>query len=106
MSSPKLPPIHPGQTLERQFFKPLENLTREKLAQDLHLPLYQLEDLIAGRSPITLEMAYRLGCYFQLEPEVFLNLQLHYDLEVWKDRQEVWIRRQIKPYRKKYSAMH
>lgn len=77
----KLPPVHPGKTLQRQFFQPL-SLSREELAQDLHLPLYQLEDLIEGRSSITTEIAYRLSCYFQIEPEVFLNLQQHYDLEV------------------------
>jgi addiction module HigA family antidote len=77
----KMPPVHPGKTLQRQFFQPLQ-ITREELASDLHLPLYQLEDLIEGRSPITTEIAYRLSCYFQIEPEVFLNLQQHYDLEV------------------------
>ena len=77
----KLPPVHPGKTLQRQFFQPLK-MTKEELAQDLHLPLYQLEDLIERRSPITTETAYRLSCYFQIEPEVFLNLQQHYDLEL------------------------
>ena len=81
MNNQKLPPVHPGQTLERQFFQPL-NLTKEQLAHDLHLPFYQLEDLITNKAPITPELAYRLGRYFQIEPEVFLNLQQHYDLEV------------------------
>jgi len=93
----KLAPIHPGKTLERQFFQPLQ-LTRKQLAQDLHLPLYQLENLIEEKEKITPEIAYRLSCYFQIEAEVFLNLQQHYDLEVWKDRQGIYIREQIKPY--------
>jgi antitoxin HigA-1 len=100
----KMPPVHPGKTLQRQFFQPLKNLTQEELAQDLHLPLYQLEDLIEGKSPITTEIAYRLSCYFQIEPEVFLNLQQHYDLEVWKDRQEQQIKRQVKPYQEVRSG--
>ncbi len=78
--SQKFPPVHPGKTLERQFFQPL-NLSREQFAKDLHLPLYQLEDLIVGKTHITPEIAYRLSCYFQIEPEVFLNLQQRYDLE-------------------------
>ena len=77
----KMPPVHPGETLQRQFFKPL-SLSREELAQDLHLPLYQLEDLIEGRSRIDADLAYRLGRYFQVEPEGFLSLQQIYDLEV------------------------
>ena len=82
---------------QERFTKAILNLTNRELAQDLHLPLYQLEDLIGGRSSITTEIAYRLSCYFQIEPEVFLNLQQHYDLEVWKDRQEAQIKRQVKP---------
>jgi plasmid maintenance system antidote protein VapI len=52
----KFPPVHPGKTLERQFFQPL-HLTKEELAHDLHLPLYQLEDLIIGKSNINPEIA-------------------------------------------------
>jgi len=102
-NSTKLPPVHPGKTLERQFFQPL-NLSREQLAQGLHIPTYQLQDLVEGKEKITPEIAYRLSCYFQIEPEVFLNLQQRYDLEVWKDRQETYIRRQVKPYRESLSA--
>lgn len=100
----KMPPVHPGETLQRQFFQPLK-LSNQELAQGLHLPLYQLEDLIEGRSPITTEIAYRLSCYFQIEPEVFLNLQQHYDLEVWKDRQEIQVKRQVKPHQRVHSEV-
>ena len=95
----KMPLIHPGKTLERQFFLPL-NLSEEQLAQDLSLPLYQLQDLTSGRSSITPEIAYRLSLYFQLEAEVFLNLQQHYDFEVWKDRLESKI--EVIPYHQLY----
>ena len=55
-NSTKFPPVHPGKTLERQFFQPLQ-LTRKELVQELHLPLYQLEDLITGKSSINTEIA-------------------------------------------------
>ena len=90
----KLPPVHPGKTIERQFFQPLP-LSREELAQELCLPLYQLEDLTTGKISINLEIAWRLANYFKIEPEVFLNLQQHYDLEVWKDRQEFRIKQKL-----------
>ena len=92
----KFPPVHPWKTIERQFVQPL-NLTIRQVAHDLHLPLYQLEDLQTEKEKITPELAYRLSCYFQIEPELFLNLQQRYDLEIWKDRQEQQIKRQIKP---------
>jgi len=77
----KYPPVHPGKTLQRQFFAPL-NLSTEEAAQALKVPPYQLQDLTEGKSKIDLEMAYRLGRYFQIEPELFLNLQQRYDFEV------------------------
>jgi antitoxin HigA-1 len=77
----KYPPVHPGKTLQRQFFAPL-NLSTEEAANALKVPTYQLQDLMEGKSKIDLEMAYRLGRYFQIEPELFLNLQQRYDFEV------------------------
>ena len=81
MNRQNFPPVHPGKTLQRQFFEPL-NLTGEELAKSLHIPPYQLQDLIDGKEKITPEIAFRLSCYFQIAPEVFLNLQQRYDLEV------------------------
>ena len=81
MTQAKYPPVHPGKTLQRQFFAPL-NLSTEEAAQALKIPAYQLQDLIEGKSKIDLEMAYRLGRYFQIEPVMFLNLQQRYDFEV------------------------
>jgi len=77
----KYPPVHPGKTIQRQFFAPL-NLNIEQAASALKVPTYQLQDLVDGRNKIDLEMAYRLGRYFQIEPELFLNLQQRYDFEV------------------------
>ena len=77
----KHPPVHPGKTIQRQFFAPL-NLSTEEAANALKVPTYQLQDLVDGRNKIDLEMAYRLGRYFQIEPELFLNLQQRYDFEV------------------------
>lgn len=90
----KFPPVHPGKTLERQFFQPLQ-LTREELAKNLRLPLYQLEDLINGKNGINPEIAWRLSNYFKIEPEIFLSLQQHYDLEIWKDKQEFQIKQKL-----------
>jgi len=58
----------------------------EKLAQDIQIPTYQLQDLVAEKSRIDLDLAYRLGLYFKVGAEGFLNLQQIYDLELWKDR--------------------
>ncbi|CAG8547317.1 12625_t:CDS:2 [Ambispora gerdemannii] len=80
INNEKFPPIHPGEILLENFFKP-RNLTIEQVAQDIKVPFYQLQDLIAEKRNIDTDMAYRLGYYFKVGAEGFLNLQQHYDLE-------------------------
>jgi len=80
-----------------RFFKP-RKLTIEKVAKAIQIPNYQLEDLIIGRIKIDADIAYRLGLYFQVGAEGFLNLQQIYDLEIWKDRQENLVKKQVHPY--------
>ncbi|MCE8164142.1 MAG: HigA family addiction module antidote protein [Candidatus Moeniiplasma glomeromycotorum] len=95
----KFSPTHPGKIVERRFFK-TRNLTVEKVAQDTRLPSYQLQELVEGKRDIDTDIAARLGIYFQVGAEGFLNLQQIYDLEIWKDRQEAVVKRIIRPYRK------
>jgi addiction module HigA family antidote len=78
--SEKIPPIHPGEILQENFFKP-RNLTIEQVAKDINVPLYQLQELTAEKRNIDTDLAYRLGCYFKVGAEGFLNLQQHYELE-------------------------
>ena len=77
----KFPPIHPGEIIQRRFFE-TRNLTVEKVAKDTHLPTYQLQELVVGKRNIDTDIAYRLGLYFQVGAEGFLNLQQIYDLEI------------------------
>jgi plasmid maintenance system antidote protein VapI len=53
---------------------------------------------VAEKSRIDLDLAYRLGLYFKVGAEGFLNLQQIYDLELWKDRQEEAVKKQVHPY--------
>jgi antitoxin HigA-1 len=77
----KFPPTHPGKIIANRFFKK-RNLTVEKVAQDTHFPLYQLQELIEGKRGIDTDIAARLGIYFKVGAEGFLNLQQIYDLEI------------------------
>lgn len=97
MTKNKLPPIHPGKILQDHFFEP-RNLTIKKVAQDINIPTYQLEDLINEKGRIDTDMACRLSYYFQIGAEVFLNIQQIYDWEYWKDKQEEKVKSQIRPY--------
>jgi antitoxin HigA-1 len=73
-------PTHPGKLLKEDLFEP-RGLTTEKVAQDIHVPLTELQKLIEGKNNLTTDLACRLGLYFQLEARGFLNLQQIYDLK-------------------------
>src|SRR3954470_16412706 len=93
----KFSPTHPGKIIANRFFK-TRHLTVEKVAKDTHLPLYQLQELVEGKRNIDTDIAGRLGLYFKVGAEGFLNLQQIYDLEIWKDRQEALVKKIIRPY--------
>jgi len=93
----KFPPTHPRKIIERRFFQ-VRYLTVDKVAKEIHLPIYQLQELIDGQRNIDLDLAYRLGFYFQVGAEGFLNLQQIYDLAIWSDRQEELVKKSIRPF--------
>jgi antitoxin HigA-1 len=80
-SQEKFSPTHPGKIIESRFFK-TRYLTVEKVAKDTCLPLYQMQELVEGRRSIDTDIAGRLGLYFKVGAEGFLNLQQIYDLEI------------------------
>jgi addiction module HigA family antidote len=73
--------IHPGDILLTEFMEPL-GLTAYRLAQELHVPLPRVYELVRGRRAISADTAIRLGRYFGLPPQFWLNLQNDYDLRL------------------------
>ena len=76
-----LDPITPGEILLEEFLEPME-ISQNKLARDLDVPVTRINDLIHGKRGITVDTALRLGAYFGTTPEFWLNLQTRYDLKV------------------------
>lgn len=74
-----LPNIHPGEILQEDFLKPL-GITPYKLAQEIGVGRMRISEIIRGERDITPDTALRLGRYFGVEAEVWLNLQAHYNL--------------------------
>jgi addiction module HigA family antidote len=73
--------ISPGEILRQDFLVPL-GLSVNQLARELHVPANHLQDVVAGKRPIKADLALRLGRYFGVNPETWLNLQANYDLHV------------------------
>ena len=77
--------IHPGDILATEFMEPL-GLTAYRLAKELHVPLPRINDVVRGKRSISADTALRLGIYFGLPAQFWLNLQNDYDIRLAKNR--------------------
>lgn len=71
--------IHPGEILQTEFMEPL-GLTAYRLAKELFVPAPRVNDIVRGKRAISPDTALRLGVYFGLPPQFWLNLQNDYDV--------------------------
>ena len=85
-----LDPIHPGEILLEDFIKPLE-ISINKLARDIDVPPGRISNIVNGKRSITADTALRLGTYFGVSPELWLNLQTDYDLRIARRNTELHI---------------
>ena len=76
----RLAPIHPGEVLLEDFLKPLD-LSQYRLAKDIGVSPIRVSQIIRGQRSITVDTAMRLSRYFGTSAEVWLRLQVQYDLE-------------------------
>jgi addiction module HigA family antidote len=83
MAARPLTPIHPGEILCEEFMKPLE-VSINSLSRESAVPPNRVSDIVNGKRSITADTALRLGKYFGVSPEIWLGLQVDYDLRVAK----------------------
>lgn len=72
-------PPHPGRIVRQECIEPLE-LSVTAAAKGLGVTRKALSELLNGRSGISPEMALRLSKAFGSSAEMWLGLQLDYDL--------------------------
>ena len=84
MKNKKLPPIHPGEILIEEFLKPM-GISQYRLAKDISVPPRRINEIVHGKRSITADTALRLGRFFEIAPQFWLNLQNRFDLEVTED---------------------
>lgn len=76
--------IHPGEILKEEFLMPM-CISVYRLYKETGLTQTRLSQIIKGKRNITTETALKLGKYFNVPPEFWLNLQTLYDLEEAKN---------------------
>ena len=72
-------PTHPGEMLLEEFLKPLR-MTQRELATAIGVSYPRINELVHGKRGVTPDTALRLGQLFGVEPELWLNLQMAWDL--------------------------
>lgn len=70
--------VHPGEVLKDGLAE--LGVTPTELARQISVPPNRVSRSINGKRSITGDTALRLGHWFGVEPEFWLNLQAHFEL--------------------------
>ena len=92
----KLAPVHPGEILREDFMAPL-GLSINALARALRTPPNHVSGIVNKRRGISAKMALRLARYFGTSPELWLGLQLDYELDMARDTTASQIEKEVPP---------
>lgn len=84
-------PIHPGEILNDEL-KELKMSARD-MAAVLNVPANRLYQIIAGKRSLTADTALRLARYFGTSPELWMNLQTIYELDLARQQSGAAIKR-------------
>jgi addiction module HigA family antidote len=76
-----IPMPHPGVVLREEFLEPM-GLSVYALAKAIHVTRSRINEVCHGRQGITANIALRLGRFFEVDPQWFMNMQAKYDLHV------------------------
>jgi addiction module HigA family antidote len=90
--------VHPGEILKTEFMEPT-GMSSYALAKALNFP--GIYEVVRGVRGISADTAIRLGKYFDLPAQFWLNLQNDYDLRIAEGR---GISRGIKPRNASHRA--
>jgi antitoxin HigA-1 len=71
--------VHPGEILKTEFMDPMK-ISAYRLAKDLDFP--GIYDILHCKRSISAETALRLGKYFGLPAQFWMNLQTEHELRI------------------------
>ena len=86
MKSKLLSNITPGEILDEEFLKPM-GITQYRLAKDIGVPPRRINEIVNGQRSITADTALRLGRYFRMSPEFWLNCN---PITTWNRNRNIW----------------
>jgi addiction module HigA family antidote len=93
--SNKMPPVHPGEILQEELA--YLGLTARQFAFALKVPPNRISAILHGQRGVTVDTALRLARYFGTSPEMWLRLQMDYDLKLTQQVDGARIVREVTP---------
>jgi antitoxin HigA-1 len=70
--------VHPGEVLKDEIEE--LKLSSSELARQIGVPANRLSQIIRGKRAVTGDTALRLGHWFSMSPQFWMNLQTSHDL--------------------------
>ena len=89
-------PLHPGETIRADILVPF-GPSANQLAKALGATAARLDDIVPGRRAITADTTLRTARYLGTAAEVWLGLQLEYDLRVARKTKQRLINKTVCP---------
>ena len=68
-----------GEILYEEFMEP-NGISAYRLAQEIHVPVSRIQDILHDRRKISVDTSLRLAIYFGVSDEYFLRIQNDIDL--------------------------
>ena len=81
----EVPLATPGEILSLEWLAPM-GISQYALAKAIDVPPRRINEIIKHGRAITADTAVRLGAFFGVDPQSWMNLQTHYDTEMAKER--------------------
>jgi len=78
-------PVHPGEMLLEEFLK-AKKISQREFALKLGWTAAKLNELVNGRRGVTADSALDLSRALKTTPELWLNLQMYFDLAKAEER--------------------
>ncbi|NBX74807.1 MAG: addiction module antidote protein, HigA family [Alphaproteobacteria bacterium] len=75
----RLKPVTVGQFIRDELLKPL-GVSQYQLAKATGLGPMTISEIIRGKRHVTATTAIKLGYYFGINPQFFINMQSRYDM--------------------------
>jgi addiction module HigA family antidote len=90
-------PIHPGEILLEEFLRPM-GISQYRLAKDISVPQRRISEITQGKRSISADTALRLGRFFGMEAQFWMNLQSRYDLLKAEDVLDSRLDQEVNPH--------